>query len=66
MRIRLDTRSAATIFAALRAFQQLDAFAGGLPAKLESIATNNGAFERLDKYEIDELCERILPNVQQS
>src|SRR5262245_33408746 len=64
----VDKRDMATIFAALRYYQErLRYIAEGIQAGLlpdavfDRIATGEGTFEALDVGEIDTLCERLSP-----
>lgn len=55
--MKFNDRELATVLAALRHWQiQRDRY---IPGAHLDIATDGGAFERLDDDEIDDLCERL-------
>lgn len=53
--MNINERELATILAALRYWQ----YPNKNITELNDIATNGQAFEALDAFEIDELCEKI-------
>ncbi len=56
MKLPLDQRELATVLAALRYWQKMEAYR---PLELEAIATDSESFAPLNGDEIDRLCERI-------
>lgn len=49
----------ATIRAALHLFQRIDTKHGTIPKAVMDVATENDTIDRLDREEIEELCERL-------
>ena len=52
----MDNRELATVLAALRYWQREGLMSAGHE---QEIATDQGAFEALSKWEIDALCEKL-------